>query len=50
MLNTGNILIDANFRTKVSDFGLANKKGQGVGSIPWMAPEVEVPDRILHSL
>lgn len=41
-----NLLIDANFRTKVADFGLVGKKGKGIGSAQWMAPEMlrcEIP-------
>lgn len=33
-------MIDANFRTKVADFGLAGRKGKGKGSPFWMAPEM----------
>lgn len=40
-LKSKNVLIDSNFRAKVTDFGLsAKKKGSASGTPYWMAPEL----------
>jgi len=40
-LKAANILVDGNFRAKVADFGLSQKKNLGaVGTPYWMAPEL----------